>query len=127
MALPPHGNAETLRVNRLFLSVIGLAACFGAAVAAAQDADAIEHGRAVYQYWCTPCHGPGPGHPGTQALQALYQGQRPAVLEERTDLVPSVTEYYVRNGVSVMPPFRKAEISDDDLAALAAYLAPRSR
>jgi mono/diheme cytochrome c family protein len=31
----------------------------------------------------------------------------------------------VRKGVSVMPPFRKTEISDADLAALAAYLAPR--
>ena len=30
-------------------------------------------------------------------------------------------------GVSIMPPFRKTEISDDDLTALAAYLAPRSR
>jgi mono/diheme cytochrome c family protein len=31
---------------------------------------------------------------------------------------------FVRSGVSVMPPFRKTEISDADLAALAAYLAP---
>jgi len=30
----------------------------------------------------------------------------------------------VRTGVSVMPPFRKTEISDADLEALAAYLAP---
>jgi mono/diheme cytochrome c family protein len=31
----------------------------------------------------------------------------------------------VRTGVSVMPPFRKTEISDADLEALAAYLAPK--
>jgi mono/diheme cytochrome c family protein len=31
--------------------------------------------------------------------------------------------YYVRNGVSVMAHFRKTEISDADLDALAAYLA----
>jgi mono/diheme cytochrome c family protein len=29
-----------------------------------------------------------------------------------------------RSGVSVMPPFRKTEIRDADLAAVAAYLAP---
>ena len=70
---------------------------------------------------------PGPRHPGTQALEALYKGAKPAALEERTDLVPSLTETFVRTGVSVMPPFRKTEISDADLAALAAYLAPRAR
>jgi hypothetical protein len=31
----------------------------------------------------------------------------------------------VRNGVSVMPPFRKSEISDAGLAGLVADLAPR--
>ncbi len=39
------------------------------------------------------------------------------------DLRPPVTATFVRNGVSIMPPFRKTEISDADLAALAAYLA----
>ena len=49
-----------------------------------------------------------------------------APLEQRTDLVPTITQTFVRTGVSVMPPFRKTEISDADLAALAAYLAPRA-
>jgi len=40
--------------------------------------------------------------------------------------VPTITQTFVRTGVSVMPPFRKTEISDADLAALAAYLAPRA-
>jgi mono/diheme cytochrome c family protein len=103
------------------------AAAFAAAPLAAQQAETIEHGKAVYQYWCSPCHAPGPKHPGTQALEALYRGEKPAVLEERTDLVPDVTKSFVRTGVSIMPPFRKTEISEEDLAALAAYLAPRSR
>ena len=46
------------------------------------------------------------------------------MLEERTDLVPEITRTFVRNGVSVMPFFRKTEITDAELAALAAYLAP---
>jgi mono/diheme cytochrome c family protein len=40
--------------------------------------------------------------------------------------VPELTRSFVRTGVSVMPPFRKTEISDADLEALAAYLAPKS-
>jgi len=94
--------------------------------ALAQDAAAVEHGRQVFAYWCAPCHAPGPKHPGTQALEALYKGSKPAPLEQRTDLVPTLTQTFVRTGVSVMPPFRKTEISDADLAALAAYLAPRA-
>lgn len=83
----------------------------------------LQKGFEVFQYWCTPCHGAGPGHPGTIALEAKYRGSTPAVLEERKDLPPDLTRYYVRNGVSIMPPFRKTEISDADLDALAAYIA----
>jgi mono/diheme cytochrome c family protein len=84
-------------------------------------------GRQVYEKWCTPCHGSGPGHPGTTALEALYKGSKPAVLEERTDLTPAVVKQFVRKGVSVMPFFRKTEISDAELDALATYLSTRKR
>jgi mono/diheme cytochrome c family protein len=100
------------------------AAAFGGA-ACAQEANAVR-GAEVFRHWCAPCHAPGLRHPGTQALEALYKGAKPAALEERTDLVPELTRSFVRNGVSVMPPFRKTEISDADLEALAAYLAPKS-
>ena len=91
-------------------------------VARAQEPQA--RGKAVFDQWCAPCHGAGPGRPGTAALEALYKGVKPALLEERTDLVPELTRTFVRNGVSVMPFLRKTEISDADLDALAAYLAP---
>jgi mono/diheme cytochrome c family protein len=87
----------------------------------------LQRGKAVFDEWCAGCHAPGPRHPGTQALDALYKGTKPGALEQRTDLVPKLTEQFVRTGVSVMAPFRKTEISDRDLAALAAYLAPKSR
>ncbi|HZF27841.1 MAG TPA: hypothetical protein VE907_01865 [Gammaproteobacteria bacterium] len=61
-----------------------------------QDVASADSGKQVFQYWCAPCHAPGPRHPGTQALDALYKGAKP-------------------------------EISDAELAALAAYLAPRAR
>lgn len=97
----------------------------GTAASLAQDAQQAR-GKEVYGHWCTPCHGPNARkHPGTSALQVLYKGEKPAVLEERLDLTPEIVAFYVRNGVSIMPFFRKTEISDEDLAALGAYLAPR--
>ena len=107
------------------LVLAGLALSLGAA-AQAQDA-LVTRGDEVFQYWCAACHAAGPRHPGTQALESLYKGAKPAALEQRTDLVPELTRTFVRTGVSVMPPFRKTEISDADLAALAAYLAPKTR
>ena len=96
-------------------------------VVAALPASGQDHarGKEVFDYWCAACHAPGPRHPGTQALDVLYGGTKPGALEARTDLLPEITRAFVRSGVSVMPPFRKTEISDADLDALAAYLAPR--
>ncbi len=82
----------------------------------------VQHGSQVFQKWCAPCHAPGPLHPGTQALEAKYKGAQPGPLEQRRDLTPALVKTFVRNGVSIMAPFRKTEISDDDLDALAAYL-----
>jgi mono/diheme cytochrome c family protein len=46
----------------------------------------------------------------------------PALLEKRTDLTAALVKTYVRNGITVMPFFRKTEISDAELDAIAAYL-----
>jgi (+)-pinoresinol hydroxylase len=93
-----------------------------AAAVSAQEAPDLERGQAVYEYWCAPCHAPGPGHPGTQSLQIKYDGNLPAVLEERTDLPAEAIKVFVRQGVLSMAPFRKTEISDAELDDLAAYL-----
>ena len=77
----------------------------------------------VYERWCAPCHAPGPGHPGTQSLQQKYGGKTSAVLLERTDLAPEAVKMFVRQGVLMMAPFRKTEITDAELNALAAYVA----
>jgi mono/diheme cytochrome c family protein len=102
--------------------VIALALTFGAHAHAA-GLGGTQKGRDVFERWCMACHGGGQDKPGTVALAAKYKGSLPARLEERTDLTPDVTKFFVRNGVSIMPPFRKTEISDADLDALAAYLA----
>ena len=86
------------------------------------DATKSPRGHEVFEKWCTPCHGPGPDKPGTVALAALYKSSKPAMLEERTDLTPEIVKQFVRHGVSVMPFFRKTEVSDAELDALALYL-----
>ncbi|HTT02998.1 MAG TPA: cytochrome c [Steroidobacteraceae bacterium] len=80
-------------------------------------------GQAVYEHWCAPCHASGLGHPGTQSLQLKYGGKLPAVLLERTDLPAQTVAMFVRQGVLLMAPFRKTEITDTELAALSAYVA----
>ena len=79
-------------------------------------------GYVQFQLACSVCHGTGPGKPGTSALAAKYKGATPALLEERTDLNPAYIKQVVRQGLYVMPFFRKTELSDADLNAIAAYL-----
>jgi mono/diheme cytochrome c family protein len=94
-----------------------------AAPASADNHAMVEKGHQVFHKWCAPCHAPGiKEYPGTVALYAKYHGRIPAALEQRTDLTAEVITYYVRHGVSVMPFFRKTEVSDKDLKALIAYL-----
>jgi mono/diheme cytochrome c family protein len=108
-------------------ALLGLLA-FASTACAQTPADAqLKKGQEVYQYWCWNCHGSGAGKPGTEALRAKYKDARPADLEQRTDLAPLVIKTSVRKGVSIMPIFRKTEISDADLDALAAYLARNTK
>jgi mono/diheme cytochrome c family protein len=111
-------------VQWIFLVLGSLAALQGATAAEPAASGDPTQGKGIYDYWCSNCHGRGPGHPGTQSLEIKYRGQKvPAPLEERTDLSPQLTITLVRHGVALMPPFRKTEISDTQLRDLAAYLA----
>jgi (+)-pinoresinol hydroxylase len=58
---------------------------------------------------------------------AKYEGTLPPLLEERTDMSPELIRTFVRNGITIMPFFRKTEVSDTDLDALVAYLARNSK
>lgn len=103
------------------------AASAGSGAQAAQAAGPAQavSGEAVYNRWCGHCHAPGRGNPGTESLQVKYGGKIPAVLLDRTDLSPQAVAQFVRSGVLSMPPFRKTEITDAELAAVAAYVAGR--
>ncbi len=84
-------------------------------------------GYVEFQKFCSVCHGAGPGMPGTLALQSKYKGARPALLEKRTDLKPAFIKFCVRNGISVMPSFRKTEVSETDLDDIMEYLARNNK
>ena len=98
-------------------------------MAQAEDAGAVQRGNLKFQRTCAPCHGSGPGSdgraalPGTVALQLKYAGALPALLEARADLTADLLKTFVRRGSWSMPPFRKTELTDDEIRDIAAYLA----
>jgi mono/diheme cytochrome c family protein len=98
----------------------------GAAQAASSTL--IARGNLVFARNCASCHGQGPGDdgspslPGTSRLDSRYKGSLPGALEKRTDLTAETLRYFVRHGSGPMPMFRKTEVSDDDIDAIAAFL-----
>lgn len=82
----------------------------------------LQEGKDAYAHWCATCHAAEGSLAGTLALRTRYESQRPAALEDRTDLTPELVAYFVRNGVAWMPSFRPTELSDAQVAAIGAYL-----
>ena len=111
-------------MNRLvLLCAMGVGAVLSVPVFAADEA-ALQKGKVVYDQWCAPCH--APRMPGMVALMVKYNNTKPALVDERTDLPPAAIKLFVRKGISIMPPFRKTEISDAELDVLAAYVARKN-
>jgi (+)-pinoresinol hydroxylase len=109
-----------LKTTRIMMA-LGLVSL--APLASAADAPS---GEAVWKRWCVHCHSTGRGNPGTESLAVKYRGSnpaKPAALLERTDMTPDFIKLALRQGVLSMPPFRKTEITDAELAALATWLA----
>jgi (+)-pinoresinol hydroxylase len=76
-------------------------------------------GRALFNESCSYCHGER-GH--ATALLAKRVGAENAVLEQRTNLNVDMLRAVVRYGINSMPWYRRAELPDRDLDAIAAYL-----
>ena len=96
------------------------AALLAMSTASAQDR-LVERGRQVYEDWCAICH--APGETAARYLESVYQGVLPAVIDERTDVPAELIRLRVRTWAAPrMPPFRKTEVSDEDLDAVIAYL-----
>ena len=62
-----------------------------------------------------------PFAPGTIQLRHL-RGKGRALIKERTDLSAEYIRVIVRKGMNGMPLFRRTEISNEELEALAEYL-----
>ena len=120
-----------MRCATLVVTSVLMAANVGLAVA--EETPVVERGRTVFAHYCAPCHASGRGAdgapmlPGTHALYLKYKGSKPALLEQRSDLSFELIKTFVRSGVASMPPLRKTEVTDDDLKAIAVYLAESAR
>ncbi len=115
----------------LLTYTVFVAAVQSATFAAAND-ELIQQGKDVYDSYCSQCHDEntvpdGRELAGPRALRYKYQGRMSPYIDRRADLADfKILEGYIRNGVFSMPPFRKTEVSDDDIAAIAAYIAENS-
>jgi mono/diheme cytochrome c family protein len=121
---------RNLAVAACAMLAVALGGCALLAPPSPQSAPPAEPARTAggktFDKWCGDCHHSAQG-PGSLAMQRKYRGNVPAILEQRNDLPAPYIMRVVRQGISFMPSFRKTEISDDDLALLAAYLAPSQR
>lgn len=98
-----------------------------------QQSPAAARGEVVYQTTCAPCHDRLPENaaiamlPGAESLSLKYRGGLSPYITERPDLASfEVLRAFLRNGVGSMPPFRKTEVTDEDIAAIADYFATTS-
>ena len=95
-----------------------MAAALAAVSASGQEAQGSA-GKALFEQRCALCHNDR-GF-GTRVLaRRVPEGQ--AMLENRPNLAAPFITVVVRRGIGSMPPIREAELSEADLAAIAAYL-----
>ena len=99
---------------------LAFAAAVLSQVAFAEDtAPPVVAGEALFVEKCGLCHLEG-GF-GTRVLgRRVPEGQ--ALLQDRTALPAAFTSTVIRQGIGSMPQFRESEISDAQVAAIAAYL-----
>lgn len=121
----------------LIAGAVALAGCAGVAIA--QNAEGEEQagpapmpqpvtlaqrpdatgGEALYLEYCAMCHtavGMGTG-------LLARRGRDPSQLEHRADLAAGFVLAAARNGIGNMPAIPRGEVSDEELQAIADYLA----
>ncbi|MCC7461729.1 MAG: cytochrome c [Gammaproteobacteria bacterium] len=103
------------------LMIAGAVLAMAGPLRAADPADRVAAGKALFDRHCAYCHAAGPGHAGTMRL-AEARGADRAVLEARTDLDPAYIRLVVRQGLVEMPPVRKIELDDAAVQQIVAYL-----
>ena len=95
-----------------------MACAMAAAPVRAQDDATLKKGNETYQILVRDVSRRGTRASGDDALAAKYRGALPGLLEDRTNLTPQGIRFAVRRGMSIMPFFRKTELSDADLEAV---------
>jgi len=80
-----------------------------------------EEGERLYGRECAFCH--VGKNTGTMMLQRRLEPGQPAQLHERKDLSADYVKAVVRNGLVNMPPLSRVELSDEELDAIAGWLA----
>jgi len=108
---------RAIAIGALLLASAGLVATAGAAPVATPPA-----GAALFQARCGYCH--LAGGTGTLMLERRH-GKGHGLLAGRTDLDADYVTAVVRNGLNSMPALTRVEVTDEDLAAIARYLAAK--
>jgi len=113
-------------MKRILIAVMVLAG--GAAIAQAPppppkpttlaSRPGVAGGEALYVEHCIHCH--GPNGMGTGLLARRVQ---PPLLEARDNLPAQYVIVAARQGIGNMPPIPRGEVSDEELRAIAEYLA----
>ena len=88
--------------------------------APAEAAGSVSTGAALFGEHCGLCH--AAGGTGTFML-ARRLGKERSLLLDRSDLAPEYVTQVVRHGLQAMPRFTRVELTDRELAAIAAFLA----
>ena len=78
-------------------------------------------GEKVYNDWCMICHAMTHNMPGTDRIREVYGNER-ADLKNSPFINESSLRILVREGRGMMPPFRRTEISREELDELINYL-----
>jgi mono/diheme cytochrome c family protein len=88
-------------------------------MASSVHAEDQARGKVVYDKFCSHCH-----NPGNWAAFKLTQrnGEKLALIEQRTDMPAALVMTAIRNGIGNMPPYRLTDISNADAQAVADYL-----
>lgn len=127
---------KTLTTRKVHQWAAGLSAAVGGLVLAAsghalaQDPPAANgssrpatetepvSGKALFQHRCGVCHGPG-----GMGTALLSRTREVALLEARSDLAAAYVVLVSRQGFGNMPALTRGELSDEQLDAIAEYLA----
>ena len=110
-----------MRRRRSVITIVAFALTFAAADLRAADrlTPRQQQGRELFHANCILCHGER-----GQATVLLEKrlGKENSLLEERTNLNAALIHHAVRHGINSMPWFRRSELTDADVDAIAAYL-----